>query len=54
MKKLYDALIENGIFREEYLEDKDMNVDDIKIGHTYFWEEKMLKEKKTRRQNVGT
>lgn len=36
VKKLYDALIENGIFREEYLEDKDMNVDDIKIGHTYF------------------
>lgn len=35
---LYDALITNseGIFSEDLLQDKDMDVEDIKIGHTYF------------------
>ena len=37
-KKLYDKLMneEDGIFSKEYLEDQDMDVNDIKIGHTYF------------------
>lgn len=37
-KKLYDKLMDekNGIFSKEYLEDQDMDVNDIKIGHTYF------------------
>lgn len=37
-KELYDKLMDekNGIFSKEYLEDQDMDVNDIKIGHTYF------------------
>lgn len=37
-KKLYDKLMneEDGIFSKKYLEDQDMDVNDIKIGHTYF------------------
>lgn len=34
---LYDALMsEKGIFADDLLSDKDMDVEDIKIGHTYF------------------
>jgi 5-methylcytosine-specific restriction protein B len=38
VKELYDKLMDekNGIFSKEYLEDQDMDVNDIKIGHTYF------------------
>lgn len=37
-KNLYDELMneKEGIFSKNYLEDQDMDVNDIKIGHTYF------------------
>ncbi len=45
-KELYDKLMDekNGIFSKEYLEDQDMDVNDIKIGHTYFLGRKNEKE----------
>ena len=48
-ENLYNALMKDkgGIFDKEYLEDQDMDVDDIKIGHTYFLGKKTLEE------NVG-
>ena len=49
-ENLYNALMKDkdkgkgGIFDNEYLEDQDMDVDDIKIGHTYFLGEKTAEE----------
>ena len=37
VKKLYDAMMgENGIFKQDLCVDTEMDVEDIKIGHTYF------------------
>lgn len=55
-KKLYDKLMneEDGIFSKKYLEDQDMDVNDIKIGHTYFLGRKNEEEgKKTEKVKDG-
>lgn len=46
-KQLFDNLMDKseGIFSNEYLEDAELDVNDIKIGHTYFLGKQDLKEK---------
>lgn len=45
-KQLFDALMDKseGIFSNEYLEDAELDVNDITIGHTYFLGKKDLKK----------